>query len=369
MNIKGIVFLTCSLFLSIISAQAFASCTFRTNTGDQTTTKSFTMPISGTISVPPNTPVGKEIYRQNVNLANPSATFIYCTTAGQYYYSFQYLTTPITPPTYSSVVYNTNISGIGIKFSTSILSAGDFPATAASPTCTSAASSCGWVYGFTAPSWFSLIKTADTIAPGTLQASSLPSVVYSLGQSGNMVNIYKISLSGSLQITAPTCNITPASQSMTVNMGKHDIADFTGKGATTEWKNASIQLANCGQFFGNSQGGNTMATFNGTVVTYNSLTNNYLSITLSPLNGIQDAAKGIMKIDASSGSASGVGIQLSTTESTSGLVNLSTPVTQSLPKDGTQSITVPLYARYIQTENSIVAGNANGRLEYVITYQ
>ncbi|MGY6028798.1 hypothetical protein ACUY4Q_001740 [Phytobacter sp. AG2a] len=187
-----------------------------------------------------------------------------------------------------------------------------------------------------------------------------------------MVDIYKISLSGSLQITSPTCNITPSSQSMTVNMGNYKIATFSGKGATTEWKNASIQLINCGQFFGNSEGENGMATFNGTTVTFNSLHNNLLSVTLYPQNGIRsttDAANGIMKIDDGTSGATGVGIQLSSSESTSGLIDLTTGITQILPKDGTRNITVPLYARYIQTENSVTAGKANGRLEYVITYQ
>jgi major type 1 subunit fimbrin (pilin) len=367
MNRKGI-FLLFALLLCSLSAQSFASCTFSNSTGYMTATKSFTMPISGTLSVPPNTTVGQEIYRQNISLTNQSIAYINCTSAGQYYYNFKYLTTPTTPSTYSSMVYNTDIPGIGIKFTTTTYSAGDFPATVATPNCTGS-TSCGWASGYTAASWFSLIKTAENISPGVLSASSLPSVAYALGQRGAMVDIYKISLSGSLQITAPTCNISPASQSMTVNMGSHDVDVFTGIGTGTEWKNASIQLTNCGLFYGNSQGGNTMATFNGSTVAYQSLNNNYLTITLTPLNGMEDAANGVMKIDDHPLKAFGVGIQLAKSESASDLVNLASNMTQALPKDGTPSITVPLYARYIQTENSVLPGKANGRLEYTITYQ
>ena len=76
-----------------------------------------------------------------------------------------------------------------------------------------------------------------------------------------------------------------------------------------------------------------------------------------------------MRIDDETLSATGIGIQLSSSESTSGLIDLTTGITQTLPDDGTRNITVPLYARYIQTENSVTAGKANGRLEYIITYQ
>lgn len=285
---------------------------------------------------------------------------------------FNYLTTPMPPSTYSGTVYNTNIPGIGIKFTTDYRSSvTDFPTIIATPSVCANSLICAWPRpdGYDASSWFSLIKTAETITPGVLSASSLPSLVYSMGQSGAMVNSYNISLSGSLQITTPTCNITTVSQSMVVYLGKHDITTFTGKGSTTGWKNASIQLVNCGQFYGNSQGGNDMATFNGSSVAYNSLNSNYLSLTLTPLNGIEDVSKGIMKIDDHPLKANGVGIQLSTNESTSGMVNLASAITQTLPKDGATSITVPLYARYIQTENTVGAGKANGKLEYTITYQ
>lgn len=369
MNLKRILLLTLTLLLCSLSAYSFASCTFRNDAGDMKATKSFTMPISGTLSIPPNTAIGQEIYRQNINLANQSTTFITCTSTGQFYYNYKYLTTPTAPSSYSSTVYNTNIPGIGIKFSTATNSAGDFPATVATTSNCTAATICGWNNGYTAVSWFSLIKTAENISPGVLSASSLPSVTYAFGQRGAMVDIYRISLSGSLQITVPTCNITPASQSMTVNMGSHDVDVFTGKGTATEWKNASIQLTNCGLFYGNSQGGNTMATFNGSTVAYQSLNNNYLTITLTPLNGMEDAANGVMKIDDHPLKAFGVGIQLAKSESASDLVNLASNMTQALPKDGTPSITVPLYARYIQTENSVLPGKANGRLEYTITYQ
>lgn len=355
-------------FYLLFSNSALASCAFKQDAGYITALQSYSMPISGTISVPPDTPVGNEIYRLKIDFANQGSVSVNCTSAGQYYIGYQYLSTPLLPSNYSSTVYETGVPGIGVKFVRGN-SLEDFPASVVATNC-ALSTSCFFTNGYwSADSRLVFVKTASNVAAGTIEASTLPTALYSFGQEGNMVSVYKVSLTGSLQITAPTCNITTASQSMTVNMGKHDIAAFTGKGAATAWKNASIQLTNCGQFYGNVPSGYTGGTFNGSTMTNPGNENNYLSITLAPLNGIEDAAKGIMKISDIPLKANGVGIQLSTTESTSGLINLASTTTQSLTKDGTQSITVPLYARYIQTGNSVAAGKANGKLEYTITYQ
>ncbi|QOV67341.1 fimbrial protein [Citrobacter sp. BDA59-3] len=356
------------LFLSLLtffSHFTFAACSLSQGTRDDPyilSTRILTMPINRTISVPSDVQPGQEIYRQYINLKNMGIAYVTCDSTAQFYGGYEYANTPLPFYNASQKIYETGVSGIGIKFTSSA----DFPYTVA---ICGVVRSCAYNSGWSAYSYFSLIKTANVVVPDVIQGIKLPTVVYSFGQIDSMAQVYKITLSGNITITVPTCNITPASQSMTVNMGKYDIAAFTGKDATTPWKNASIQLTNCGQFYGNSQGGNTMATFDGSAVTYYNLNNNFLSITLTPLNGIEDAAKGIMKIKDQPLKATGVGIQLSTSESTSGLVNLASPVTQTLPKDGTQSITVPLYARYIQTEDSVKAGKADGRLEYVITYQ
>ena len=342
-----------------------ASCELNQGTGYITELKSYTIPLSGTISVPPGTPVGKEIYRLQIKFANQGWVYVKCSSSGQFYLGYDYLTTPLLPSDYSTAVYKTGVPGIGVKFVYGN-SQGDFPLKKNScfgKTCNFP--SAGW----NALSTVVLIKTADVVTAGTIEGSQLPTALYSVGQNDSMLDVYEVSLSGSLQVTSPTCNITLASKTMTVNMGKQKITAFTGKGATTEWKNASIQLANCGRFYGNAPSGYIGSAFDGNTFTLYPTINNYLSITLTPLNGSEDAAKGIMKIADHPLKANGIGIQLSSSESTSGLIDLTTGITQTLPKDGSQEITVPLYARYIQTENSVIAGKANGLLEYVITYQ
>ncbi len=345
-----------------------ASCAFKQGSGNITALKSYTISLPGTaISVPPDTPVGKEIYRFTIDFANQGGLYVDCTSSGQLYTRYDYLTTPLLPSDYSTAVYKTGVPGIGVKFVYGN-SYRDFPVKI--ERCSSSATGCYFPSGWSANSRVVLIKTADVVTAGTIEGSKLPTALYSLGQNDSMLDVYEVSLSGSLQITSPTCNITAASKTMTVNMGKHRITAFTGKGATTEWKNASIQLANCGQFYGNVPSGYIAGTFDGNTITFEAPdVSNYLSITLTPLNGSEDAAKGIMKIADHPLKATGIGIQLSSSESASGLIDLTTGITQTLPRDGTQSITVPLYARYIQTADNVIAGKSNGLLEYVITYQ
>jgi len=369
--LKKTCFITISALFYLFSTTSWASCTFKNGPGYITSMKSLTMPINRVISVPPDVPVGNEIYRLNIALTDQGLSYVTCTSPGQFYSGYKYITTPLPSTTYSNTVYETGVPGIGVKFVRGN-SAADFPTTLASATCTADYLGCGFINGWNTDSRLVFIKTASTVTGGVINASQLPTALYSYGQSGSMLDVYKITLTGSLQVTTPTCDISPVSQTMTVNMGTYQVSAFSGKGSATGWKNASIQLANCGQFYGNIPSGKLGGTFNGTTMTTPDLVNNFLTVKLTPRNGTAsatDAANGIMKIDDEALSATGVGIQLSSSESTTGIINLTTGITQTLPKDGTRNITVPLYARYIQTENSVTAGTANGRLEYVITYQ
>ena len=356
-----------ALFL-FFSGTVYAGCSFKDEPGYLSSTKSFTMAISGTISVPADIPVGSEIYRRKIEFADQGVIYVVCTEKFPFQTRYQYLTTPLAATTFSDKVYETGVPGIGVKFVRNN-SLEDFPTVIEETNCESYLG-CVYRSGWSASSRLVLVKTAANVTPGIVEGSKLPSVVYSFGQSGSMLDIYKVNVEGSVQVTSPTCDISPASQSMTVPMGQYNINVFTGKGATTAWKNASIKLNNCGQFYGDTPSGFFNGIFDGnsTITVEAGFKNNTLSITVTPLNGVEDAANGIMRIDSGAAQASGVGIQLSTREGTDGILDLTSALIHTLPKDGAQSITVPLFARYIQTADSVKAGKANGRLEYVITY-
>jgi type 1 fimbria pilin len=339
------------------------------------------MPFSGknTISVPPGTPVGQVIYRQKVLVTQGerNKARVQCDNAEAFYYGYDYVNQSQLILS-SHNTYKTNLQGIGAKFVEN-KDYEDFPLARASD-CAKNIPFCDisdWVLS----SDLLLIKTEETVAAGTLLSSSLPVARYSLGQNGSMVPINEIRLSGNLTITAPTCDISPASGSMVVQMGSYKADDFASVNSASAWKNASIVL-NCPKtFYGNSgvnttvwtnTAGATAGTFNGISTTVGTLKNNMWVLTLTPADGIiGSATNGTIKLaDADQATtASNIGIQLSKSASTNGIINLSSPVTGTIPNTGVSSITLPLHARYIRTGTPVTAGKAKGKLIYTISYK
>lgn len=77
-----------------------------------------------------------------------------------------------------------------------------------------------------------------------------------------------------------------------------------------------------------------------------------------------------MKINDSPDMAYGIGIQLSSSASETNKINLANKITGKFSLTNTStSVTVPLYARYIQTHSTVIAGKANGSLIYTISYR
>lgn len=334
------------------------------------------MPFSGNniISVPPGTPVGQVIYRQSFsNLAQAQRARIQCNSNELFYYSYDYSNQSLLVLA-SHNTYKTNLQGIGAKFI--IGSNLDYPLLRSfNKTSTTV--------GIATDIRVSLllIKTEETIATGTLESSSLPVARHSAGQNGSMVSLIEIQLSGNLTIAAPTCDISPASGSMVVQLGNYKANTFTSVNSASAWKNASIVL-NCPKtFYGNSgvnttvwdnSVGTTAGTFDGTSTTAGTLKNNMWVLTLTPADGIiGSTANGTIKLaDADQATtATNIGIQLSKSASTSGVINLDSPVTGTIPSTGVSSITLPLYARYIRTGTPVTAGKAKGKLIYTISYK
>ncbi|HAU8264213.1 TPA: type 1 fimbrial protein [Kluyvera intermedia] len=356
----------------LLWGQTQAACSFASSTTYRNTVENFTIPLdSRTFSVPQGVPVGQVIARQwvNVTAGGSKSWRVECDSTGINRY-YQYGSRPKPLATGYTNVYQTSIKGIGIRFSPTT-------SVAPNPYPTEYSISPGSYFPHAPTMGFSFyiefIKTDETVVPGEILAIDLPVTEHALGQSGSNVVFARFTLSGQFHITAPTCDIAPASASMTVQLGSHPSGSFNGVGSGTNWKNASIRLINCPQFYGNKYTRSYTSYYaNGTNARFDqyALNANGWSLTLSPRNGTVDASNGIMKIDDETGKASGVGIQLSRTENVSGKIDLDNAINKSIATDGSvTAITIPLYARYIQTESTITGGKANGRLEYTITYK
>lgn len=358
--------LVCMIF--ILPERAMASCWFDPGQ-PYNATRTLTMPINPTIAVTPDLPVNQTVYDQNVITAKSGTFNIQCSGSGTFYRGFEFAT-PVTETSPGSKTYPTGLPGIGMKFGFQYgASYYDFPR-AFTTGCNG--SSCLQTGGLDPYFWILLVKTDSTVTPGTIDASTFPPIIFTYGQNGSMVELFRINMTGTIHVTVPTCNITAGSKAMVVKMGKHKLSDFSGQGSYSDWVDASLHLEGCGQFYG--YGKKTNATFDGTNVNpVNAFVSNYFNVSLTPLDGVVNVGgSGVMKIKQQASGAVGFGIQLSRSQNNSGVLNLSGTsynYTDPLPKTGATTLTVPLYARYIQTAANAIAGKADGMLEYTISYK
>lgn len=160
-----------------------------------------------------------------------------------------------------------------------------------------------------------------------------------------------------------------------MNLGKWGQARFNGKGAASAWVDSSVRLTGCGQFNGNFTE-NTSSTNswsdNGDFSAASPEQNRW-SVFFSSINGVIDADNGIISTDTSAtDAAQGVGIQLSQGTPDSAGTNLvkigDNAITGTFTTTGETSYVIPLSARIIQTENSVIAGNVTGKVVYTLNY-
>lgn len=216
---------------------------------------------------------------------------------------------------------------------------------------------------------FALVKTGD-IAAGVLDISSLAVPSFVITDDSNNT-AFSVSPTGSLTITLPTCT-TP---DYTVNLGKWGQARFNGKGAASAWVDSSIRLTGCGQFKGNftENTGSTNVWSDNGVSSAAAPEENRWSVSFTSVSGVIDADNGIISTDTSAtDAAQGVGIQLSQGLPDSAGTNVvkigDSAMTGTFPTTGETSYVIPLSARIIQTEDSVVAGNVTGKVVYTLNY-
>lgn len=353
-----------------------ASCQFSPTTiYPQSQTIISTIPLSSlnNLSAPPGTPVGQIIYRQTISISqggNSPGLTIKCSGPGSLQQGYEYASLPWPVSNYSDTVYRTNLPGVGVRVNQYNIG---YPIYESASICFPKDTPGCSFKGLSLYANLDLIKISEDLAPGTINGTDLPIIRRSYGQAKSMVSVYEFNFSGSLTITTPTCNITTTSGVMTVRMGENSIKKFTGKGSATPWKNAGITLTCPETFYGNSGVDNLVVSAgdysSGTGTTTGSLRQNFWQLNLTPANGTIDATKGIIAINDSPIKATGIGIQLSKSANNNGIIDLNSRIVGLFSNTGTKQIIIPLYARYIQTEDKVLPGRADGNLIYTISYQ
>ncbi|HGM5490416.1 TPA: fimbrial protein [Serratia fonticola] len=327
----------------------------------------------GNITVGNELPLGTIIYRQNITSTKDYAKAPHgkCDGSGPYT-DRQYIYLTNMPQslsswqggTYSGKIYNTNIPGIGV-----VIARGNTGVNA---------TPYQW-YTDTRPSipdvqvWTTitmiLIKTGN-ITPGSVNGSSLPTVTirndYTVANSSSVVFTWKpytVKFSGSLKVISQTCSVPD----YTVDLGSWDIFDMMSKGSS-EWRDASIKMTNCPRFYGYIDNAFNTVHLTGAISGLK-YTGNAIGLKLSALYGNINAANGIVKLEPSNNTASGVGIQLASGNKASNtLFNLGNEQKIAVSNSASTSLTIPLVARYIKTENKVTPGKADSKVIFTINY-
>lgn len=383
--IRTLILLTIAIFgVMMASFAAQAGCRLVTaSTADQPSGTIITANISlspSAIQMPKDITVGTELYRITARNNRYEYYRVNCNnslTASNYYVKGQFVggATPARSSWQGSslgTVYQTGNEGVGmvILTSTTNQTLGDKK---------SVYSACNSAYNYSCATetyfgdiTFVLIKTGE-ITASSIDLTALPKVETLVGgenSPGSDFAVFRPSLTGTLTFTQPTCTLAEASK--TVELGEHKVSDFAAANATTPWVKASIDLINCNYGGPQSYSYNILKYSNSSTVTTVAspiTTNAIWSLSLTPATSVIDDTNGIMAISSGSGSATGIGIQLSSSNTTLQAMKFSQPTTGTMVSGTNATMTIPLYARYIKTDSTVTAGKANGKLTYLVEYK
>ncbi|PKH26354.1 hypothetical protein CIG19_00690 [Enterobacterales bacterium CwR94] len=207
------------------------------------------------------------------------------------------------------------------------------------------------------------------ISPGTIRGQDLPTVAFEFTpQIGTAIRTSTVSFSGTLNVVARTC--TTPNPVVALGSWNADL-QFKGAGSTSDWRNASINLTNCPRFYGKMDSGQNnygsdSPTDPGGVGTPQA---NTLALILRPNTTIIDSAKSIIALQNSPDKATGVGIQIAyNTNASPELAVFNAEKKYIMVNNANTSVSIPLFARYYQTEAKVKPGVANATMMYTINY-
>lgn len=341
-----------------LAKSAWADCDYMAKSDLKSTLYVSAPFVSSHLTVGPDVPVGTVLYSQNFNPAFRTV-WVECTEEQRFVgTNIGYETPPHPLSSWSGnfgKVYETGLPGVGVFIDNYDL---DFELPVDSGG-TGVMPYHGWsANGFKYR--IRLIKIGD-VQPGSITGSDLPCLINKIGPLAEPMLGMKLCFTGAINVVSQSCT-TP---DVFVPMGKYDMGRyFRGKGSVTEWQDASIRLLNCPKFYGSAE---TYYSRNGESGT-TSTTANSLALSLTPNTAVIDDVNGVMSVKEGSGSASGVGIQLAYGASSPQPVQFSREINVPLSPDTPTSFSIPLKARYIQTEPTVMPGAADATMTFNINY-
>ncbi|HCT05217.1 MAG TPA: fimbrial protein [Pseudomonas sp.] len=331
-----------------------------------------TMPLLGTnITVGRDVPLGAEVYRQT--FAPASVIRATCNDISTYAIERNFFTrTPMPLSSWSSgpyagKIYESGVPGIGI-----VVTHGNdaVPYDWNWMNCTNWTVTCIVSMGTGTLSFTVLFIKTGPVSAGVVNGSNIPSPGRNLITDLTM-DMIRLNFSGSINIVSRTC----ATPDVAVPMGSHQLSEFSGRNTFTPWKDFSIALNNCPAFNGYYQSSGPTWTSDGgsgLVGNLDSRKSNVLRVRIDPTLAAVNPTQGILNVNPSapgdSPAATGVGVQVADSHGTP--LPLATLRASGItPRaDEGASYSIPLKARYIQTEDRITAGPANATATFTIDY-
>lgn len=354
---KRCVSLLASLMLLILSAPAFAGICQLAPTNPSPLRP--TVPLTGSITVGRDLPIGSEIYRREFHT---TSDFTVQCPGGDYVYhrNFSQTPYPVTSyvhPTYGAKVYGTSIAGIGAVIETG--GAGALP----TQNDMHYPDGKGQVHLYRGRQYsLVLIKIGNTVGTGTITAAQLPRIRF-YHQGDNTVDMVLGSFSGQINIISRTCT-TP---DVPVDLGSHQMTALNGVGTGTGWVDVQIRLNSCPPFYARSHSGsyNDLGQASQTAVA------NAIRYRVNPVTSVVNAAQAVMALqpDGVNQTATGIGIQIADTGHTPIVFGSNRPSGLTLTQTNNASYTIPLRARYYQTGATPTSGQANGAATVTLIYE
>lgn len=352
------IWLACVMLTLTLVKSARAGCDYMANSDLKSTLYVNAPFVSSHLTVGPDVPVGTVLYSQNFNPAFRTV-WVECTEEQRFvgtYINHETLPHPLSPWSGNfGKVYETGLPGVGVFID-------NYDLDYALPMISGGTGVLRY-HGWSANGYkyrIRLIKIGD-VQPGIITGDDLPCWVNKIGPLAEPMLAMKICFTGAINVVSQSCT-TP---DVFVAMGKYDMGRyFRGKGSVTEWQDASIRLLNCPKFYGSAETYYSRDGDSGTTST----TANSLALSLTPNTAVIDDVNGIMGLKDGSGSAGGVGIQLAYGASSPRPVQFSREINVPLSPATPTSFSIPLKARYIQTEPTVTPGAADATVTFNINY-
>ena len=317
------------------------------------------LPLQGNITVGADVPNGTVVYYGGHTAAVSGQTLCRSDIESEARWDYKWLRAPAAPVPGRPGVYESGIPGIGIRYiarngSTIPVHFGSLPF---GPR----AILSNIMTEFT----FNLIKIGP-VSAGTLQGSTLPTIRWNLNwDAGEGLDLWHASVQGQLNIVTGTCNV----RDINVPLGTYAQRSFTGTDRVTPWVEYALELSGCPAFFGKAR--SYVREDGGVVEVVAARRDNALGVRLDPTTAIVDQPRSIMALQEypDNPAARGLGIQIALPDGR--------PVGFGVFRDSGLSLTeiangrysIPLRARYIQLEDRVRSGPANGAMVVTLRYE